>query len=115
MAGAHSAKINAPSRAPNISLGPSCLCVFLHHKCELCALAFGQLNGCSPPACVMEVRFFFMAKSLVVCYKMAWCPDLAAMSHQKTSLLRVGSFDILARVLELSPSSLYICVNYNNN
>ena len=32
------------------------------------------------------------------------------MSHPKVSLLKGSNFKILARVVELSPSSLYICV-----
>lgn len=38
------------------------------------------------------------------------CPDFAAMSHPKISLLRGISFNVLARVVGLSPSFLYICV-----
>lgn len=32
------------------------------------------------------------------------------MSHPKISLLRDSSFNVLARVVGLSPSSLYVCV-----
>lgn len=38
------AKIAAPSEVSSTSLGASCFCRFLHHKCDLCSLAFGQLK-----------------------------------------------------------------------
>ena len=83
----------------------------MHHRCDLCSLAFGQLKRWSCACFCPHTQYV----SVSSCPNLSWyalkCPwpDLAAISHPWTSLFSLSLGRDFARKVGFRPNFTYAC------